>query len=77
MVWNIKTVALTDYSDVTDDEEPCHEAAELSVADMSKLVKDCEFNYFEVSHRVGNAATTEVLMNKLEELDITSNEKRR
>jgi hypothetical protein len=69
----------SEYSDVTDDEEPCREGAQLtcSVADMTKLVKDCEFNYFEVFHRVVNAVTTEELMSKLEELDITSNEKKK
>ena len=36
----------SEYSDVTDDEEPCCEAAELSVADMAKLVRDCEFKIF-------------------------------
>ena len=40
---------------------------------MAKLIKDCEFNYFELFHRVGNAATTEELIS---ELDITSNEKK-
>ena len=59
----------SEYSDVTDDEEPCCEAGELSVAEMAKLIKDCEFNYFEVHHRVNNAVSTEELMTKLDEVD--------
>ena len=65
----------SEYSDVTDDDEPYHEGAELSLADMVKLVKDCEFNYFEVFHRVDNAVTMEELMSKVQELDITASEK--
>lgn len=34
-------------------------------------------SYFEIFHRVGNAATTEELMSKVEELNIASNEKKK
>ena len=67
----------SEYSDVTDDEEPCCEAAELSVAEIAKLMKDCEFNYFEIHHRVNNAVTTKELMTKLDEVDLTSSERRK
>lgn len=58
----------------TTDDEFSPRTAEISVADMTKIVKDCDFNCFEILHRLDNEAVVEKLMNSVQELEITSRE---